>query len=504
MTAADLPLFRALTAHGKRLALVTDQGDCTYAELLRAAEQAACVLLDGRGDLQGEAVAFMAPSTRSYVVTLLAIWRAGGMAVPLCIQHPAPELQHVIGDSRARTVIASPEYAELLAPLAAEAEARLLRTEDLACAAGDATLPAVPADRNALLIYTSGTTGKPKGAISTHDVLAAQLDSVTRAWEYSADDRSLLVLPLHHLHGILNILLGTLWAGGTCEMVRGFSADHVWDRIAARDGLTLFMAVPTIYAKLIAAYDGGSAERKNAIELGCRALRLMVSGSAALPVQTLERFRTISGHTLLERYGMTELGMVLGNPLHGPRLPGHVGIPFPGVELRLVNEHEQPVPEGTPGQIQVRGPGVFKGYFGRPEATAKSFTGDGWFITGDEAVCEDGSYRILGRSSVDILKTGGFKVSALEIEAVLREHPAIADCAVVGLPDPEWGQRVAAAAILRAGHALTLDELRTFGKERLAAYKVPTRLRCVTDLPRNALGKVVKPKVATLFEQRET
>ena len=229
----------------------------------------------------------------------------------------------------------------------------------------------------------------------------------------------------------------------------------------------------------------------------------MVSGSAALPVQTLEEWEDISGHRLLERYGMTEIGMALSNPLHGERRPGYVGTPLPGVDLRLVDEDNQPATPGSPGEIQVQGPCVFTEYWGKPEATAAEFV-DGWFKTGDIAVLEDGAYRILGRNSVDIIKTGGFKVSALEVEDVLREHPDIAECAVVAMEDLEWGERVCAALVLARDGALTLEQLRDWSRERLAPYKMPSRMIEVGELPRNAMGKVVKPDLTKLFTEVES
>jgi malonyl-CoA/methylmalonyl-CoA synthetase len=197
---------------------------------------------------------------------------------------------------------------------------------------------------------------------------------------------------------------------------------------------------------------------------------------------------------------MTEIGMGLGNPLRGERRPGHVGLPFPGIEVRLVDEQSRPVGEDTPGHVQVRGPGVFREYWRRPDATREAFTADGWFRTGDVAVREQGSFRILGRESIDIIKTGGFKVSALEIEEVLRTHPAVAECAVVGVADDEWGQRVGAVVLLRPGSNLDLAALRAWGKERLAPYKVPSLLRVAGDLPRNSMGKVVKSDLTALFD----
>jgi len=212
----------------------------------------------------------------------------------------------------------------------------------------------------------------------------------------------------------------------------------------------------------------------------------------------LERWREITGHTLLERYGMTEIGMALSNPLHGERRPGFVGNPLPGVEVRVVDEAARPVSDGTPGELEVRGPSVFREYWRRPDETERTFR-EGWFRTGDVAVDESGAYRLLGRTSVDIIKTGGYKVSALEIEEVLRAHPAIAECAVVGIADPEWGERVALAVELKPGASVSLEDLQTWAKPQLAPYKVPRALRSVETLPRNAMGKVLKPDVAALF-----
>jgi len=335
--------------------------------------------------------------------------------------------------------------------------------------------------------------------VTTHANLVAQVTSLVAAWEWRSDDHILLVLPLHHVHGIVNVLGCALWSGARCEMLPQFDAVSVWSRLAAGE-LTLFMAVPAIYNKLIAAWEAAPPERRRAYSAGCAPprMRLMVSGSAALPVGTLERWREISGQVLLERYGMTEIGMALSNPLRGERRPGFVGAPLPGVEVRLVDDAGRPGAAGAPGEIEVRGPGVFLEYWRQPDATTAAFR-DGWFRTGDVAVIENGAYRILGRRSVDIIKTGGYKVSALEIEEVLRTHPTVLECAVVGVDDPEWGERVCVAVELRGTTELTLAALQGWAKQRLAPYKVPRALRCVSALPRNAMGKVTKPEVAALF-----
>ena len=350
-----------------------------------------------------------------------------------------------------------------------------------------------------MILYTSGTTSRPKGVVTTHALLSAQIESVVQAWEWSATDHILHVLPLHHLHGILNLLCCPLWAGASCEMQPGFDVDAVWNRLIGSDSLTLFMAVPTIYARLLREWERASPAQQRAMRAGCKRLRLMVSGSAALSPALLDAWREVSGHTLLERYGMTEIGMALGNPLHGDRLPGSVGVPFPNVSVRLVDDAGRAVADDVPGEIQVRGATVFREYWRRPEATRDAFTTDNWFRTGDVATRTDGVYRILGRASLDIIKSGGYKVSALEIEEVLRGHPSIEECAVIGVDDPEWGQRVAAVVVLAAGASLELDELRTWAKQQLAPYKVPSLLRVVAHLPRNAMGKVLKPEVAQQF-----
>jgi malonyl-CoA/methylmalonyl-CoA synthetase len=300
------------------------------------------------------------------------------------------------------------------------------------------------------------------------------------------------------VHGIINVVSCALWSGAACEMLPRFDANAVWERFLG-GSITVFMGVPTLYAKLIAAWEAATPERRAALSEACGKLRLMVSGSAALPVGTLERWKEISGHTLLERYGMTEIGMALSNPVWGRRVPGSVGTPLPGVEVRLVDEDGKPVAPGTPGEIEVRGPGVFAEYWRKPAATRDAFR-DGWFRTGDTAVIENTVYRILGRANLEILKTGGHKVSALEIEEALRGHPAVAECAVVGVPDAEWGERVAAALVLKGGETIDLPALRAWAKEYLAAYKLPSRLLVLEALPRNAMGKVMKPAVVAMFQ----
>jgi len=490
-------LFVHAQRHGGKTAILDSQGAFTYNNLLDASSRVATALLVGQVDLREGRVAFLVAPGFPWVAAQWGIWRAGGVAVPLPLNSTKPELEYLIEDTQASTLIFDADAAPLLAPIAAARGIRALSYEQL-LAFQAVELPRINSERRAMILYTSGTTSRPKGVVTTHANITAQIVSLVEAWEWSADDRILLCLPLHHVHGIINVVSCALWSGATCQMLPRFDANTVWDRIA--DGnITLFMAVPTVYAKLIAAWDAASAPRRAELAQACSSLRLMVSGSAALPVSTLQRWKEISSHTLLERYGMTEIGMALSNPLRGQRVPGSVGTPLPNVEVQLVGENGKPVLAGTPGEIEVRSPGVFAEYWGNPDATRNAFR-DGWFRTGDTAVVENGRYRVLGRTNVDILKTGGHKVSALEIEETLREHPAVAECAVVGVPDAEWGERVAAAVVLKEGDVLDLPSFRAWAKELLATHKLPSRLLVLDALPRNALGKVMKPAVAALFQ----
>ncbi len=481
------------------MAVVDRRGGATYAALLAAADEVAARLLAGRASLEGERVALLAAPGAPFVAGLLGAWRAGGVAVPLAPSHPPAEHVHVLDDSGAAHALVDAGNATRLAPLSAGRRWRVLSLETAGAAGGRVARGAVPGPAPgdaALILYTSGTTGRPKGVVHTHGSLAAQVASLSAAWEWCADDAIPNVLPLHHTHGLVNVTLCALANGARVEMLPGFDAQECWRRLEEGD-LTLFMAVPTVYARLAAAWDASDASARARRSAVCRRLRVMVSGSAALPVPLFARWEEISGHRLLERYGMTETGMALSNPLRGERVPGTVGAPLPGVEVALVDETGARCADGVPGDLRVRGATLFRGYHGRPEETEQAFS-DGWFLTGDVASRERGTFRILGRASADILKTGGYKISALEIEDVLRLHPGILDVAVVGLPDEEWGERVAAAVVAR-GEPPRLAALREWARERLAPYKLPTKLVAVEDLPRNAMGKVTKAAVKALF-----
>lgn len=495
---SGIPLVDRAFLHRERIALIDEAGSYTYEDLLDESARIAAALLDGRTDLQEARVAFMVPPSFAYASILWGIWRAGGIGVPLCISHPAPELDYVITDADAEIIVVHPDYRDTLIPIARKQDRILVSLPELASDPLSTDLPALDVQRRAMIIYTSGTTGKPKGVVTTHSNSRAQIVPLVQSWGWQQDDRILGVLPLHHVHGIINVLCCALWSGACCELMDKFVADRVWNSFLEKE-YSLFMAVPTVYVKLIGVWEKGDPETKLKMAQSCGKMRLMVSGSAALPVTVFEKWKSITGHTFLERYGMTEIGMGLSNPLDGERRPGFVGIPLPGVTVRLVDESGRVVDtEGVPGELQVKGENVFLEYWRRPVETQEAFS-EGWFLTGDTAVVEGGYYRILGRNSVDIIKTGGYKVSALEIEEVLRTHAAIQECAVVGVADEEWGERVAAAVVIKAGQSLAFDEMRTWAKPRIAPYKVPSLFTVVEDLPRNAMGKVTKMDVKKMF-----
>ena len=470
----------------------------TYDDLIETSKRSGSELLrrTESKDLKEKCVGFLCPPSFDYVAMQWGIWRAGGIAVPLCSDHSVDEVKYVLEDSDCDIVMSHKDFTKRIESASKGLDCDLFEvSEDLKEDAESVQLPSSfgDDDRGALMIYTSGTTGKPKGVVSTHSSLEAQIISLVDAWGWSENDRILNVLPLHHVHGVVNVVSCALWSGACVEMPGSFNAEHVWSRFRS-DKLSLFMAVPTVYSRPIAYWERNmesEEEQKCSTEAASR-LRLMVSGSAALPNSVFERWQKVGGHTLLERYGMTEIGMALSNPLKPieARRPGCVGLPLPGVEVRIVE-----------GELRVRGPAVFREYWRKPEATKSEFDEDGWFKTGAIAAFSesDNAYRILGRASVDIIKSGGYKLSALDIERVLLENEKISEVAIVGLEDPEWGQRVAAQIVQSPdcsnNDEITLKELRDWCSTRMAKYKIPSVLRVVPAIEKNAMGKINKKEL---------
>ena len=470
-----------------------------YGSIINRAQHFATLLLGQKEDLAEARVAFMVNPGVDYVSVQWAIWIAGGIAVPLCLTYPPPSLDYVIQDTAADFIVASDEYLSLLEPLCQEKRSILLFSISGMMHSRmfpEKSLPVLNLSRKAMILYTSGTTNLPKGVVTTHANIKAQIEMLHKAWKWEGKDRTLCVLPLHHVHGIINVVCCSLWVGATCIFFPRFDPKEVVELLEI-PSLTVFMAVPTIYYKLITYIEGLSDRRAAEIKGNLLQKRLMVSGSAALPVSVMEKWYEISGHWLLERYGMTEIGMAISNPYRrSKRKPGFVGLPLPTVDIRLVAEDGKEA-KGEPGEIQVKGPAVFKEYWRRKEATEESFTEDGWFKTGDTAILFDGYYKILGRTSIDILKSGGYKISAIEIEEVLRQYEGVDDCSVVGIPNEEWGEIVGATIVLK--NSIDMVAFQKWLAERLPKYKIPRSFRFLRELPRNAMGKVTKKDLLHLF-----
>lgn len=491
-----IPLIEHAKSHMINRAIIADNQEYSYSMLITDSRKFAGLLLNGQADLNEARVAYMVNPGFDFVKVQWAIWLAGGIAVPICLTYPLPSLEYVIDDTEASIIVVSPQFECLIKELASNRNIRLivLGNEETV---SDFQLPDIALARRAMILYTSGTTNKPKGVVTTHQNLTAQISTLVNAWEWTETDHTLCVLPLHHVHGIVNVISCSMWSGATCRFLNEFSAEEIF-RLFELGEINVFMAVPTIYFKLIAYWESVPEEKQEVLTACMKKFRLMVCGSAALPVSVMEKWKIISGHTLLERYGMTEIGMAISNPYHGERKAGYVGVPLPGVQVKLVNENYEEVATGEAGEIIVKGENVFNEYWRKPEATAKEFTANGWFKTGDVAVVEEGYTRIMGRISVDIIKSGGYKISALEIEEELRKHELINDCAVVGIADDEWGELIVSAIVV-SDKALDLAELNKWLREKMASYKTPRKYLIVDELPRNAMGKVVKSEVKKMF-----
>jgi malonyl-CoA/methylmalonyl-CoA synthetase len=428
------------------------------------------------------------------VSILWGIWKAGGIGIPLSLSATESELIHYLNDSKISLLISNKEGSKKLRKLATNLQIPLMTTDDLQ-GKEEGILPLIGVERRAMILYTSGTTNKPKGVVSTHGNIEAQITSLVNAWEWHENDHIPLILPLHHIHGIINSLSCPLWIGAKVDILGAFEVEKVIKAVCEND-YTVFTAVPTIYFSLIDKLEGMDVKELDSTKEKFKAMRLMMSGSAALAPEIHRKWNELTGQALLERYGMTEIGMALSNPLNGEKRPGSVGQALPKVEICLMEDNKVITEENIPGEIMIKGPQVFLEYWNQERTTENSFF-EGWFKTGDVAELVDGYYKILGRDSVDIIKSGGYKISALEIEDVLLRHPMIKECAVVGIADQKWGEVVAVA--LCSSENLTLEEIQTWSLDFLSDYKTPRNLKILEELPKNAMGKVIKPEIKKLF-----
>ncbi|HEU0190780.1 MAG TPA: acyl-CoA synthetase [Mycobacterium sp.] len=440
-----------------------------------------------RGDLAGAAdavvedaggvrrVAVLATPSVSTVLAVTGCLIAGVVVVPVPADIGVAERAHILADSAAQAWLG--ERPDDLAGLP-HIPART-RTGSGPAVAG----PAAAAEDTALVIYTSGTTGPPKGVQLSGRALAADLDALAQAWQWTADDVLVHGLPMYHVHGLVLGLLGSLRVGN-----RFVHTGKPTPAAYAGAGGSLYFGVPTVWSRLVA--DRAAAE-------ALTGARLLVSGSAALPVPVFSQLAELTGHPPVERYGSTESLITVSTRADGERRPGWVGLPLEGVQTRLVGDDGGPVPHDGEniGRLEVRGPTLFNGYLNRPEATAEALGADGWYRTGDVAVIDGGGmHRIVGRESVDLIKSGGFRVGAGEIETALLGHPGVAEAAVVGLPDDDLGQRIV-AFVVRSEGAVEPQTLIDYVAQQLSVHKRPREVRIVDALPRNAMGKVLKKEL---------
>lgn len=471
-------LFPALDAGSDRSALRFGDRSLTYGEL-RAAAGSLAARLDG-----AERVAVWATPTLETAVAVVAALLAGVPAVPLNPKTGERELTHIVTDSSPALVLAAPGD-ELPTPLG-----RLPRVD--VTPDGDAPPPPEPEDAEApaLIVYTSGTTGPPKGAVLPRRAIAATLDALEDAWTWTSDDVLVHALPLFHVHGLILGVLGPLRRGGAVRHLGRFTTGGVARELSG--GGTMLFGVPTMYHRIAEALADDPQLGK-----ALAGARLLVSGSAALPLHDHERIAALTGRRVIERYGMTETLMntsVRADDIE-PRT-GSVGVPLPGVALRLVEEDGSEITahDGeTVGEIQVRGPNLFTGYLNRPDATAAAFDG-GWFRTGDMAIRDpDGSVRIVGRKATDLIKSGGYKIGAGEIENALLDHPGVREAAVTGEPDSDLGERIVAWVVpADPDDPPAADVLADHVAAQLAPHKRPRTVRYLDVLPRNDMGKIMK------------
>jgi len=463
----------------------------SYGDLEQISARIAGVLVQ-QGVQPGDRVAVQVEKSPQALFLYLACLRAGAIYLPLNTGYTRAELEYFLSDAEPALVVSTPQQIQVFCEIAGTTPVLTLD------ATGAGSVIDLAADQNpefetvaradddvAVILYTSGTTGRPKGAMITHDNLAANGLALQQAWQWRSDDVLLHALPIFHIHGLFVACHSVLLGGSSMLFVPKFDADVV-TRMLPR--ATVLMGVPTFYTRLLAQPAFGKE--------ACRGMRLFISGSAPLLAQTFSEFEQRTGYRILERYGMTETGMNTSNPVDGERIPGTVGLPLPGVSVRVVDDDDRVVAAGTVGGLQVKGANVFRGYWRMPEKTVEEFTADGWFRTGDLAVTDVNGYvSIVGRSK-DMVITGGYNVYPKEIETLIDDTPGVLESAVIGLPHPDLGEAVT-AIVVRSNGAAQIDEatLMTALRARLAGYKVPKRILFVDALPRNTMGKVQKNRM---------
>lgn len=462
----------------------------SYADLDAETARLAHFLADS-GVQKGDRVMAQVDKSPQALFLYLACLRGGFVYLPLNTDYTRREVAYFIDNAEPRVVVGRPENAAMLQALVADRACTVYTLDDQGggtlldesrAVAPEFPMVSCQTDDLAAILYTSGTTGRPKGAMITHDNLAANGLTLHQAWGWQPGDVLLHALPIYHAHGLFVACHCALLNGSKMIFLPTFDAATV---LACLPRATVFMGVPTFYTRLL-AQPGFNREV-------CRGMRLFVSGSAPLLASTFDEFQARTGQAILERYGMTETEMNTSNPLHGDRMAGTVGLPLPGVSVRIVDDQERAVPVGTVGQLLVRGRNVFPGYWRMPEQTAQEFTADGWFKTGDLGRRDGQGYITLVGRAKDLIITGGLNVYPKEVEACLDALEGVLESAVIGLPHPDFGEAVAAVVVPAPGPAIPSETALIEGlKTELAGFKVPKRIFFTNDLPRNAMGKVQK------------
>jgi malonyl-CoA/methylmalonyl-CoA synthetase len=467
-----------------------------YDDLDAWSARVANVLVDA-GCRSGDRVAVQVDKCWQALALYLACLRAGLVYLPLNTGYLKDELAYFFGDAEPRVIVCRPESAALVATLRPEATVLTLGQDEgtLLERARDAetafaTVVSAANDLAAIL-YTSGTTGRAKGAMLTHRNLASNALALVEHWSFTRGDVLLHALPIYHVHGLFVACHCSLLSGGRMLWLPKFDAREV---IGLLPHASVMMGVPTFYTRLLAEEAFGAAQ--------CRTMRLFISGSAPLLAETFDAFRARTGHTILERYGMTETGMNTSNPVDGERRCGSVGPPLPGVSVRVVDASGAPCPAGAVGQIEVKGPNVFPGYWRLPDKTREEFTDDGYFRTGDMGeVLPDGYLKIVGRAK-DLIISGGLNVYPKEVEDRIDALPGVIESAVIGVPDPDLGEAVTAIVVAAPGHTWTEQAMISALKAEIAGFKVPKRVAFVAELPRNTMGKVQKNALRAEHSQK--
>ena len=474
----------------RQAVLITPEGGSfSYADAERESARLAHYLT-ASGLRMGDRVTVQAPKSPQAVWLYLACLRGGFIYHPLNQAYQSVELEFLVADAKPKLIVCVPERVSLFAELTKEQDCRVLSMGESGTGSLANESQAVPAtfgvvdceeDTVAVLLYSSGTTGKPKGAMLTHRNLASNTRTLISAWGFTAADRLLHALPIYHAHGLLVAIGCVLMSGASMVFLPKFDVQAVIRHLA---NSTVMMGIPTYYTRLL--------HEKTFNRERCASIRLFISGSAPLLAETHQAFAAHTGHVILERYGMTETCMNSSNPLNGERRPGSVGPALPGVTIRITDNADGPVPAGQIGEIQVRGPNVFAGYWGMPERTAQEFTPDKFFRTGDLGTLSDDGYLSIRGRKKDMIISGGLNVYPREVEQVLDELQGVAESAVIGVPHPDFGEGVIAVIVPQPGQSTTEERVIASVRAKLADFKAPKRVFFAEQLPRNAMGKVRK------------